>query len=80
VARTAGGDTVMVIGHPHADSVALMKETSPGVFEPSEEVQAFPMKVELSVPEPGRLLHTWWYGRPGGSAEPRDATDARRVD
>jgi hypothetical protein len=80
VARTAGGDVVMVIGHPHANSVAILRETSPGVFEPSEDVQAFPMKVELSVPEPSRILHTWWYGAPGGAAEPRDVSDVRRVD
>ena len=80
VARTAGGVAVMVIGHPHADSAAILRETAPGVFEAGDEPQAFPMKVELSVPEPGRILHTWWYGPPGGSAEPRDATDARRVD
>ena len=66
VARTADGATVMVIGHPHAASVAILRETAPGVFEAGDEIQAFPMKVELSVPEPGRILHTWWYGRPGG--------------
>lgn len=80
VGRTAGGASIMVIGHPHADSMAVLTETQPGVFEADGAPQAFPMKVELSVPEPGRILHTWWYGRPGGEAEPRDATDARRVD
>jgi hypothetical protein len=41
----------MVIGHPHADSVAVLRETEPGVFEPGDEPTAFPMKVAASVPE-----------------------------
>ena len=80
VARTHDGATVMVIGHPHAASVAILRETSPGVFEAGDEPQAFPMKVELSVPEPGRIRHVWWYGRPGGEAEMRDVSEVQLVD
>ena len=58
----------MVIGHPHADSVAVLRETEPGVFEPGDEPGAFPMRVVVSVPEPGRIRHSWWYGRPGDIA------------
>jgi hypothetical protein len=72
VARTHAGGTVMVIGHTHADSVALLHETEPGVFEVGAEGSPFPMKVELSMPSPGRLRHVWWYDRPGGTAVPRD--------
>src|SRR5205823_632418 len=72
IARTHGGGTVMVIGHPHADSVAMLRETEPGVFEPGAEPVPFPMKVVVSVPEPGRIRHSWWYGRPGDVAVERD--------
>src|SRR3954453_11195664 len=33
LARTHDGGTVMVIGHPHASSVAVLHETEPGTFE-----------------------------------------------
>jgi hypothetical protein len=72
LARTADGGIVMVIGHEHADSVAILRETDPGVFEIGAEGSPFPMKVELSMPEPGRLRHVWWYDRPGGTAIERD--------
>lgn len=79
VARTHGGTTIMVIGHAHAKSVAVLRETSPGVFELGDEGSPFPMKVELSVPEPGRLRHAWWYGAPGGVAAERDVSELQRV-
>src|ERR1700749_1299881 len=33
LARTHDGGVVMVIGHMHAGSVAVLRETDPGVFE-----------------------------------------------
>ena len=75
IARTDGGGTVMVIGHPHADSVAVLRETEPGVFEPGDEPASFPMKVVVSVPESGRIRHSWWYGRPGDIAVERDVSN-----
>jgi hypothetical protein len=75
IARTHEGGTIMVIGHPHADSVAVLRETAPGVFVPGDEPVAFPMKVVVSVPEPGRIHHVWWYGRPGEDAIERDISD-----
>jgi len=80
VARTHDGATLMVIGHPHANSVALLHETDAGTFELGNEGAPFPMKVELSMPEPGRLRHVWWYGRPGEDAIVRDVTELTRVD
>jgi hypothetical protein len=79
VARTHGGGTVMVIGHPHASSVAILHETEPGRFEPGPEPEAFPMRVELSMPAPGRLRHVWSYGRPGEEAAERDVVELDRV-
>jgi len=75
IARTHGGGAVMVIGHPHGDSVAVLRETEPGVFEPGDEPAAFPMKVVVSVPDPGRIRHAWWYGPPGGIAAERDVSE-----
>jgi hypothetical protein len=75
IARTHEGEAIMVVGHPHADSVAVLRETEPGVFEPGDEPVPFPMKVVVSVPEPGRIRHSWWYGRPGDVAVERDVSD-----
>lgn len=77
VANVHDGPAIMVIGHPHADSVAVLHETSPGTFEVGDEGSPFPMKVLLSVPESGRIRHVWWYGRPGGEAVERDVSDLR---
>jgi hypothetical protein len=79
VARTHDGGTVMVIGHTHASSVAILRETRPGVFEIGSEGSPFPMKVELSMPTPGELRHVWWYGRPGEEAIERDVSVLSRV-
>ncbi len=74
LARTNDGGIVMVIGHPHADSVAILRESEPGIFEIGAEGSPFPMRVELSMPSPGRLRHAWWYGRPGEEAVERDVS------
>jgi hypothetical protein len=79
VARTHDGGTVMVIGHEHAPSVAILREAEPGVFELGVEGSPFPMKVELEMPEPGRLRHAWWYGAPGGEAIERDVAVLTRM-
>jgi hypothetical protein len=80
VGRTHGGGAVMVIGHPHADSVAILRETEPGTFELGDEASPFPMKVVVTVPEPGRIRHVWWYGSPGDDAIERDVAELSRVD
>jgi hypothetical protein len=79
LARTHDGGTVMVIGHPHAQSVAILREAEPGTFELGAESSPFPMKVEVSMPEPGRLRHVWWYGAPGEAAVARDIAVLDRV-
>jgi hypothetical protein len=33
------------------------------------------MKVVVTMPEPGRLRHAWWYGPPGENAVERDVSD-----
>lgn len=79
VARTHDGGCVMVVAHPHALTVAILHETEPGTFELGPEGYAFPMKVEIGVPEPGRIRHAWWYGPPGGVAEERDVSELELV-
>ena len=79
VARTHDGGVVMVIGHEHAPSVAILREATPGVFEVGAEGSPFPMRVELSMLEPGKLRHAWWYGPPGGEASERDVTLLTRI-
>jgi len=79
VARTHEGPAVMVIGHEHAQSVAILREVGPGVFELGAEGSPFPMRVELSMPEPGHLRHSWWYGAPGEEAVERDVAVLKRI-
>lgn len=79
VARMHDGGTVMVIGHAHAPSVAILRETTPGTFELGAEGSPFPMKVELSMPKPGELRHVWWYGSPGEEAIERDVSVLTRI-
>ena len=74
IGRTHSGDVVMVIADTHSGSVTLLYEGDPGVFEPRDEV-AYPMKVVVSMPEPGRLRHAWWYGGRGAELAERDVSD-----
>jgi hypothetical protein len=75
VARTHGGGVVMVIGHPHAGSVTVLRETQPGTFELGDEPSPFPMKVVISMPVPGRLRHAWWYGTHEEGPVERDVSE-----
>jgi hypothetical protein len=77
IARTHTGVAVLVTAHIHADSVAILHEAEPGVFELGDEGSPFPMKITISMPEPGHLLHSWWYGAPGDVATERDRADLR---
>jgi hypothetical protein len=79
LARTHEGGTVMVIGHDHAASVAILREAKPGIFELGSEGSPFPMRVELSMTGPEEIRHSWWYGRPGEEAIERDVAILRRL-
>jgi hypothetical protein len=80
VGRTHEGPNVMVISDMHAPSLAILRETEPGVFELRGEPSAYPMKVVISVPAPGRLHHAWWFGAPGEEAVERVVADLTRAD
>jgi hypothetical protein len=73
------GTTVMVIAHTHGQGITILRETEPGVFEPGDAPVPYPLKVVVSVPEPGRLRHAWWYGPQGGDAEERDVAELELV-
>jgi hypothetical protein len=75
LAKTHTGGTILLTAHTHADSVAILRETDPGVFELGDDGSPFPMKITISMPEPGRLLHSWWYGAPGDEATERDRAE-----
>ncbi len=73
------GTTIMVIAHTHGRRISVLRETGPGVFEPGGGPVPYPMKVVVSVPEPGRLRYAWWYGSPGEDATERDVAELEHV-
>ncbi len=73
------GTTIMVIAHTHGQGISILRETEAGVFEPGDGPTPYPMKVVVSVPEPGRLRHAWWYGSPGEEATERDVAELELV-
>ena len=75
LARTHGGGAILVSGHIHGDTVAVLRESDPGVFVMGDEPSAFPVAITISVPEPGRLVHIWSYGAPGEEATERDRAE-----
>jgi hypothetical protein len=75
VARAADGSTRMIVADIHANTVSMLRETEPGVFEAGPEGTAFPMKVVVTMPEPGVLHHHWWYARPGDEPKERDLAE-----
>lgn len=77
LARAHAGPAILVTAHIHAESVAVLRETDPGVFELGDEDSPFPMKITIAMPEPGMLVHSWWYGAPGEVAEERDRAELR---
>ena len=50
IARANNGGSVMVIGHEHADSVAILWETEPGTFELGPEGSPFPRRRRCTRP------------------------------
>jgi hypothetical protein len=78
IGRLHDGGVILVTGHAHADTVAVLHETSPGEFSMGNEGAAFPMAVSISVPEPGRVVYVWSYGEPGGEPTPRDRAEVTR--
>jgi hypothetical protein len=80
IGRSHEGPNMMVISDMHAPSLSILRETDPGVFELGGEPSAYPMKVVISVPEPGRLDHAWWFGAPGEEAVERVVAELKRTD
>ena len=73
------GTTIMVIAHTHGAGITILREADPGVFEPGGGPAPYPMKVVLSIPAPGRLRHSWWYGPDGEEPSERDIAELEVV-
>ena len=78
IGRTHGGGAILVTGHIHGDSVTVLRESEPGVFVMGDEPSAFPVAITISVPEPGKLIHSWSYGAPGEEPVERDRVELTR--
>jgi hypothetical protein len=79
IARSDDDTTIMVIAHTHGQGITILREAEPGVFEPGDVAPPYPMKVVVSVPEPGRLRPAWWYGPAGGDAAEQDVAELELV-
>jgi hypothetical protein len=79
IGKADDGTTLMVIAHTHGEGITILRETQPGVVEPGDGPVPYPMKVVVSVPEPGKLRHAWWYGSPGEDAVERDVAQLQIV-
>jgi hypothetical protein len=79
IGRTHGGGAILVSGHIHGDSVAVLRETEPGLFELGDEPSGFPMAIRIEVPEPGKLRHVWSYGMPGEEIIERDVAELTKA-
>lgn len=71
LARTPQGN-VLVTAHNHAGVASILHESEPGYFPAAADEAPFPMAIRLEVPEPGRLVYSWSYGRPGEAPVVRD--------
>lgn len=76
LARTPHG-VVLVTAHTHADVATVLHETEPGYFPAKDGDAPFPMAIRLEVPEPGQLVYSWSYGRPGEPLVVRDVGTLR---
>jgi hypothetical protein len=76
LARGPAG-VVLVTAHSHAPLVAVVPEAEPGFFAAADGAAPFPMAIRLEVPEPGHLIYSWSYGRPGEELAVQDVGDVR---
>lgn len=79
IGRTHGGGAILVTGHIHGDTVAVLRESEPGVFVMGDEPSAFPVEIKIEVTEPGKLVHVWSYGAPGEDPVERDRAELMRA-
>lgn len=64
--------------HNHAEVASVLYETEAGYF-PANSEEPFPMAIRIEAPEPGRLVYSWSYGRPGEEPMVRDVGDLTLV-
>ena len=69
----------MVIGHEHAKSVTILRETDPGCCIGGAARVSVAM---ISCPSPAAAVirHAWWYGSPGGEAVERGVGERQPGD
>ena len=76
IGRTYDGGAVMVIGHIHGRvGRGAARDRTGDVRARRGRLGPFPMKVVVSMPEPGRLVHSWWYAMPGEEPVERDVAE-----
>jgi len=80
IGRTQAGGALMIVADVHMGTLTILHEGEPGVFEAGDEPNAYPMKAVLSVPAPGRLRHSWWYGPPGQDLVEHDVAELSLVE
>ena len=76
--RTSKGLT-LITAHSHGDVVTVIAESEPGYFVAADGDSPFPMAIRIEVPEPGHIIYSWSYGRPGDELVVRDIGDLKLV-
>ena len=80
VGRTHDGGAVMVIGHAHAASVAILAETEPGTFELRGRGITVSDEGRVTIPEPGSSATRGGTARPATPRSSGDVAELTRVD
>jgi hypothetical protein len=76
--RTTNGLT-LITAHSHGNVVTVIPESEPGYFVAGEGDSPFPMAIRIEVPEPGHIIYSWSYRRPGEDLVVRDIGDVKLV-
>jgi hypothetical protein len=76
--RTSNG-LAIITAHSHGNVVTVAPESEPGYFVAPDGSSPFPMAIRIEVPEPGHIIYSWSYGRPGDEMQVRDVGDVKLV-
>ena len=63
---------ILVMAHSQRDVLTVLHEHGRGRFTDVAGRDPFAVEIRMEVPEPGRLIHEWWFAPPGEAPVRRD--------